>query len=197
LERLKKPCYDRRLPSAGSARHEVMLIDLSRFRGGIEHLERTYDSEAFGKDADAFRVVAPVQVSADLRKDAQKVRLVGRVTTVLELDCSRCLESYTVPIDAKFDVLFLPAGANTGDGEQEVGEEDLGVSFYKDDTIDLGEVLREQFYLTLPMKPLCREDCGGLCPVCGKNRNRESCECQNEWVDPRLEALRKLKEEIQ
>jgi uncharacterized protein len=174
-----------------------MLIDLSRFRGGLEHLERTYDSEAFGKDADAFRVVAPVEVSADLRKDTKKVRLVGRVTTTLELDCSRCLESYTVPIDAKFDVLFLPAGANTGDAEQEVGEEDLGVSIDKDDTIDLGEVLREQFYLALPMKPLCREECRGLCPVCGRNRNRETCECQTEWVDPRLDALRQLKKEIQ
>jgi uncharacterized protein len=119
------------------------------------------------------------------------------VTTTLELDCSRCLEAFTVPIDAKFDVLFLPAGANTGDGEQEVAEEDLGVSFYKDDTIDLGEVLREQFYLALPMKPLCREDCRGLCPVCGRNRNRETCDCQTEWVDPRLDALRQLKKEIQ
>lgn len=174
-----------------------MLIDLSRFRGGLERLERTYDSEAFGKDADAFRVIAPVEVTADIRKDAQKVRLVGRVTTGLELDCSRCLESFAVPIDANFDVLFLPAAANTGDAEQEVGDEDLGVSFYKDDTIDLGEVLREQFYLALPMKPLCREDCRGLCPVCGKNRNRESCDCQSQWVDPRLDALRKLKERIQ
>jgi uncharacterized protein len=173
-----------------------MLIDLSRFRGGLEHLERTYDASAFEKDADAFRVVAPVQVAADLRKDSQKVRLVGRVTTMLELDCSRCLEAFRVPIDAKFDVLFLPAGANTstsGDAEQEVGDEDLGVSFYKDDTIDLGEVIREQFYLVLPMKPLCREDCRGLCPVCGKNRNRETCDCQNEWVDPRLQALKSFR----
>jgi uncharacterized protein len=173
-----------------------MLIDLSRFRGGLEHLERTYEASQFEKDADAFRVVAPVQVVADLRKDSQKVRLVGRVATTLGLDCSRCLEPFTVPIDARFDVLFLPAGANTsatGQEEQEVGDEDLGVSFYKDDTIDLGEVIREQFYLALPMKPLCREDCQGLCPVCGKNRNREACDCQNEWVDPRLDALRALR----
>ena len=171
-----------------------MLIDLSRFRGGLEHLERTYDPQAFTTDADAFKVVEPVAVVADLRKDAQKARLVGRVTTKLELECSRCLEPFTVPIDSKFDVLFLPSGANVGTGEQEVGEEDLGVSFYKDDTIDLGEVLREQFYLALPMKPLCREDCQGLCSICGKNRNRETCSCQNEWVDPRLDALRALKE---
>ncbi len=173
-----------------------MIIDLTRFRGGLEHLERTFDPGQFGKDADAFKVVAPVTVVAELRKDTQKVRLVGRVTTSLELDCSRCLDPFTVPIDAQFDMLFLPAGANTGGEEQEVGDEDLGVSFYKDDTIDLGDVLREQFYLALPMKPLCRDDCQGLCPICGKNRNRERCDCQSEWVDPRLEVLRKLKENI-
>jgi uncharacterized protein len=174
---------------------KAMLIDLSRFRGGLEHLERRYEPDAIGKD-EAFKVVAPVDVTAALRKDAQKVRLVGRVGTTLELDCSRCLEPFTVPIDATFDMLFLPAGANTGEGEQEVGEEDLGVSFYKDDTIDLGEVLREQFYLALPMKPLCREDCQGLCPVCGRNRNRERCDCQTGWVDARFDALRKLKENL-
>jgi len=52
--------------------------------------------------------------------------------------------------------------------------------------------MREQFFLALPMKPLCREDCKGLCPVCGINRNRETCTCQSEWVDPRLEPLRHL-----
>lgn len=170
------------------------MIDLSRFRGGIEHLERTYDAVGFERDIDAFRVVAPVELVADLRKDAQKVRLVGRVKTALQLDCSRCLDPFTVPIDAKFDVLFLPAAENSGGEEREVGEEDLGVAYYKEDTIDLGEVMREQFYLALPMKPLCREDCRGLCPVCGKNRNRETCDCQTEWVDPRFDALRKLKE---
>ena len=53
--------------------------------------------------------------------------------------------------------------------------------------------MREQFYLALPMKPLCREDCRGLCPVCGINRNRETCSCQATWVDPRLEALKSFK----
>ena len=74
-----------------------------------------------------------------------------------------------------------------------IEEDDLGVSYYKDETIDLGEVVREQFYLALPMKPLCRETCKGLCPVCGANRNRETCTCETTWVDPRLEALKALK----
>jgi uncharacterized protein len=56
--------------------------------------------------------------------------------------------------------------------------------------------MREQFYLALPMKPLCRDECRGLCPVCGINRNRETCDCQSAWVDPRLDALRSLKDRM-
>ena len=100
-----------------------------------------------------------------------------------------------MPVDVPLELLFLPAGTDTSAAdtdEAEIGEEDLGVSFYRDDEIDLGEVMREQFYLAVPMKPLCREDCRGLCPVCGINRNRETCSCQTDWVDPRLEPLRKL-----
>ena len=66
------------------------------------------------------------------------------------------------------------------------------MSHYKDDVIDLGEVMREQFFLALPMKPLCRPDCKGLCPICGANRNRQQCECREEWVDPRLAGLKNL-----
>jgi uncharacterized protein len=172
----------------------TLLLDLSRFRGTADHIDRRFDPDVFGTSTDDdFRVVAPAELSAEVRKDARKVRLVGRLQTTLECACSRCLETFTVPVDTKLDVLFLPSTDNTGGQEDEVGEEDLGVSFYKDDQIDLGEVMREQFYLALPMKPLCREDCRGLCPVCGVNRNRESCTCQAEWVDPRMDALRRFK----
>jgi len=171
-----------------------MLLDVSRFRAGSEHLERRYEPSAIVLEGEEFRVVAPVQLTADVRKDAQKVRITGRVTTALELDCSRCLEPFSIPVDAAFDLLFLPAATNAGEGEREVAEDDLGVSYYKDDVIDLAETMREQFYLTLPMKPLCRDDCQGLCAVCGINKNRATCSCHAEWVDPRMDALRKLRE---
>jgi uncharacterized protein len=172
-----------------------MLLDLSRFRTGSEHLDRRCEGAALTRPDDDFRVPGEVTLVADVRKDAQKVRLTGRVTGTLELECSRCLEPFPVPIDAAFDMLFLPVSENTGEGEREIAEDDFGVSYYKDDVIDLAEVIREQFYLALPMKPLCRDDCQGLCPVCGKNRNREACACQAEWVDPRLEPLRRLRNE--
>jgi uncharacterized protein len=169
-----------------------MLYDLSRFRGETDRIDRRYDPSAFALKDEEFRIVGPVVLGADLRKDARKVRLVGRVTATLECNCSRCLEPFEVPVDAAFDVMFLPAETNVAGAEEEVREDDLGVSFYKDETLDFGELMREQFYLALPMKPLCREDCQGLCPVCGINRNRETCTCRSEWVDPRMEALRKI-----
>jgi len=175
-----------------------MLLDLSRYRAGAEHLDRRYEPSEIAKAGDEFRVISPVLLTGDVTKDAQKVRLVGRVKATLELDCSRCLEPFPVQIDAPVDVLFLPADAvaskPSDDDELEVKDDDLNVSFYKDDQIDLGDVIREQFYLALPMKPLCTPDCRGLCPVCGINRNRETCSCKTEWVDPRLEPLRKLTE---
>ena len=83
-------------------------------------------------------------------------RLVGDVQTTLELPCSRCLEPFTWPVDATFDLRYQPHAANTGEGEREIEEDDLTTAFYENDEIDLGQLMREQFYLSLPMKPLCR-----------------------------------------
>ena len=169
-----------------------MLLDLTRFRGGAEQIERRFEPAGFGPAEEDFRVVGPVTLKAEVRKDSQKVRLVGRLTATLELACSRCLEPYTIPVESELDLLFLPVSEQAETQDVEVEDADIGVSYYKDDQIDLGEMMREQFYLALPMKPLCREDCAGLCPICGINRNREQCDCQTTWVDPRLEPLGRL-----
>jgi len=169
-----------------------MFYDVSRLRTGTDRLNRRFEPSEFPVEEE-FRLTAPVALDAEIHKDATKVRVTGRVATTLQLSCSRCLESFEIPVDAVFDVLLLPEAANAGEGEQEVADEDLGVSFYKDETLDLGDLMREQFFLAVPMKPLCQADCQGLCPVCGINRNRDTCSCRSEWVDPRLEALRNLR----
>lgn len=174
-----------------------MLLDLSRLRGGVGRVDRRDPPEAFESTREDFLVVAPVVLGADVRKDQDKVRIAGRVATELELGCSRCLELFRTPVDSTFDLLYLPVTAQAaveGADDHQLGDEDVTASFYDDETIDLGLLMREQFYLALPMKPLCRPDCQGLCPVCGTNRNVETCSCEPEWVDPRLEALRRLRE---
>jgi DUF177 domain-containing protein len=168
-----------------------MLLDLRKLRG-VEHVDRRYEPSAFGLAGEEFRLREQVHLVADLHKDARKVRLTGRLAATLEVPCGRCLEPFKVPVDAALDLMFLPAGTNAGDDDQ-INDDDLGVSFYEGEIIDLGELMREQFYLAVPMKPLCRDECKGLCPICGINRNREVCSCQTDWVDPRLEPLRKLR----
>jgi uncharacterized protein len=128
----------------------------------------------------------------DIHKDKEKFRLEGTARTELELSCSRCLEPFGMSIDAPFDLRYLPASEMSSEVDREVQDDDLETSYYRDDQIDLNELLREQFYLALPMKPLCRDDCKGLCPQCGTNLNTETCDCAAEWVDPRLAALKNL-----
>lgn len=172
-----------------------MQLDLTRFRQPLGHFSRVFQPAEVAQDGDAYRIVAPVTLTFEVHKDKDRFRLVGKAVTELELACSRCLEPFRLPIDAQFDLRYHPASEMTEDEEREVEEDDLDTSFYQDDQIDLNELLREQFYLALPMKPLCQESCKGLCPQCGTNRNTGTCECGEGWEDPRLSPLKQLKRE--
>ena len=170
----------------------MLSLDLNTIRTAQERFEHVYRPDQLPAEED-FRVAAPVSLVFDIFKDKQQFRLVGRVETTLELPCSRCLEPFTLPVDQTFDLHYQPHAQNTGDGEREIEEDDLTTAFYENDEIDLGQLMREQFYLALPMKPLCTGDCKGLCPVCGTNLNRGTCDCKREWEDPRMAALRELR----
>ncbi len=170
-----------------------MLLDLTRYRRPLESFQRTFQPQDVGERDDLYRVVAPVDLAFEIHKDKDKFRLVGTATTELELDCSRCLEPFRLAVDAPFDIRYLPASEASTEPEREVEDEDLETSYYRDDQIDLNELLREQFYLALPMKPLCQEACKGLCAHCGTNLNAGQCDCAPAWEDPRLATLRQLK----
>jgi uncharacterized protein len=195
-----------------------MRYDLSRFKSGSDHIDQTWEPEAFGSaEAEDYRLAGPVHLTADVTKSGTKVALKGRLTATLELACSRCLEPFVVPVDAALDLTFLPAPDDTvaapaapaksrraakdeddDDDDAPTGEvsaDDVGLSYYSGDVIDLGQMMREQFYLALPMKPLCQAECKGLCPHCGVNRNRETCSCVSTWVDPRFDVLKQLKKD--
>jgi uncharacterized protein len=169
-----------------------MLLDLSRIRTPHERYEKAYPADAFPAD-DSFRVAAPVALAFDIRKDKQHFQLTGGVQTALELPCSRCLEPFVRPVDAAFDLRYVPQALGVADGEHELAEDDFSTAFYENDEIDLGQLMREQFLLSLPMKPLCSDACHGLCPDCGTNLNRVTCDCKRDLDDPRLAALKALR----
>jgi uncharacterized protein len=152
---------------------------------------------------DEFTVIGPVTFAGSLTRAGDRFHLRGRIGATLQLMCGRCLTSVPQRVDTPVDLTYVPdkppAGtaakdvkAASGDEDVELQDEDLNTSYYRDHVLDLGEMLREQFYLALPMQPLCRPDCKGLCPQCGVDRNVEQCACQSEWVDPRLSGLKAL-----
>jgi uncharacterized protein len=162
-----------------------------------EHVERTFEAAQFGDrpvSDEGYRVAAPVHLVMDVRGDRDAYRVSGRVETTLELECGRCLELFQIPVASAFDLRYVPQtpGHATGEDEREVEEDDLTTAHYQDDKIDLEELMREQFQLALPMKPLCADSCRGLCPVCGTNLNKGQCSCAPKWEESRLAGLKGL-----
>lgn len=173
-----------------------MRIELSHIRQPETDFAKVFQPADVPGGGDDYRVMAPVDLRMVIHKDHDRFRLVGTVKTRLELVCSRCLEPFELPVDREFDLRFLPAGATEPepdeDEETEVEDDDVAVTFYRDEQIDLNELLQEQFYLALPMKPLCSEGCKGICPQCGANRNVSLCDCNPHWEDPRMAGLKTL-----
>ena len=123
------------------------------------------------------------------------VRLVGGFATRVELRCARCLEPVFRDLKADFDLLYRPAGTVEGH-EVSIREADTEIGFFKGEGVELEDVLREQVLLAVPVKAVCREDCRGLCPHCGKNLNAEACQCHPEEQDPRWEGLREIRDRL-
>ncbi|MEW6725279.1 MAG: DUF177 domain-containing protein [Bacillota bacterium] len=116
----------------------------------------------------------------------------GRVTGEVELVCSRCLVGFRYQLDVPFSQEFRKEGDWLAGSATATGEDGDDIEFYSGDSLDLTPLLCETVLLSLPMKPICREGCRGLCPVCGKNLNNGPCGCVVEETDPRLEKLRNL-----
>jgi uncharacterized protein len=107
--------------------------------------------------------------------------------------CGRCLENYGFTLNKDFAFVLTPAPSTSERRAEELHTGELGLSYYSGDDIDLAPLIAEQVMLALPTRPLCSEECRGLCKSCGANLNRESCDCSAETGDPRMAIFRTLK----
>ena len=105
--------------------------------------------------------------------------------------CARCLDDYTFRLDTPFTFVLAPRAAVDA-AEAELSADDLSLSFFEGEEVDLSPLVHEQTILALPTRPLCREDCRGLCARCGANLNAGPCSCPADTTDPRLRVLRTL-----
>ena len=125
------------------------------------------------------------------------IRLGGQLQTTLEFACARCLEPVAQDVKRDFELLYRPLGVDAGREELSVTGAEAEIGYYSGDGLLLEDVLREQVLLALPIKAICRQDCKGLCPHCGKNLNVEQCSCAEPVDDPRWTALKDLREKLE
>lgn len=142
---------------------------------------------------DIGKFTVPIHLDARIRKVEEEITIEGRISTHIEMICSRCLKLHDECIDDTFGVIYRPQpDTQENVNEIELDETDLNVSYYEGESIELFEVVREQLLLLLPLKPLCKPDCAGLCPSCGKDLNESLCDCSKDNIDPRLAMLGQL-----
>jgi uncharacterized protein len=157
-------------------------------------LERPDDDDQAGGGA----------AEVDLYMEDKNVFVRGQLDGWVEVACSRCLEPMKLIVAEPLTVTFMPQGQIAEDDDDEAAEaeeeavaaddDDLDVYPYQGDEVDLEPLLREQVILAVPFAPLCKEDCKGLCPVCGIDLNTGTCTCDRTPIDPRWSALKNLKQ---
>jgi len=113
----------------------------------------------------------------------------GSLAATVPQLCGRCLAGFDLTVSPSIEARFVPSPTGRGD-EQELGADDLETDVYDQGTLDLSALLETETSLALPMKPLCREECRGLCPICGENRNTTACACQERAPELRWEPLK-------
>ena len=165
----------------------IKLEELEKSGGAFAHV---YEAEELVLDDEQARLTMPPEVRGRVVREGREVRLRGSIRARAEVECDRCLKTIEVPVETKFDVAFIPSADYERDETHELLEEDLNLSVFEGEEIDVDELVREQVLLALPSRVLCREDCKGLCPTCGVDRNTETCACEQSEVDPRWTALK-------
>ncbi len=162
-----------------------LTINISRLSEGSH--EYDFETEPKNLDLDA-RFVDRVVVHADLEKTGRQIFLRVKVGTKAHFICDRCLDDFGTDLSTQYEIVFITdASAEQGSDEEEM--QYLGLD---ETTIDLGEDVRQFLILAVPLKLLCKEDCQGLCPKCGSNRNKIKCGCRENDADPRWEVLKKV-----
>jgi len=118
-----------------------------------------------------------LKISVVLTKEKESVVIAqGNISGKVKLLCSRCLEEFKSPINNNFTTIFKDKKLMKKD------DIETDVLPYENNVIDLFDIVRQTIIMEMPMKPLCKKDCAGICPVCGKNNNKEKCDCHVQNV---------------
>lgn len=176
-----------------SSKDSKLRIEISRIPEEGLILKREDAPSSYGLKEAGLTPSENVCLQGKIQKNPKGAFLEGRVSTVLELECGRCLRSFPFRVQSDLRIFFLPKHKASEEHERELAAEDLDTYYYDGVEIELIDPVRDQIVVAIPIQPLCSQDCPGLCPVCGKDLRENKCSCKpDEEVDPRLSVLKNL-----
>jgi uncharacterized protein len=142
---------------------------------------------------DDLEIESPIRGPVNLIRTADGILVTASLTTDLALECRRCLEPFSATVELDLQEEFHPSvDISTGAKIPVADTEEDGTVIDEQHVLDMTEVVRQAIFLAVPISPLCKEECRGLCSMCGQNLNEGQCQCVAETVDPRLEVLKEL-----
>lgn len=168
------------------------ITDKAKFINTVEDVT-LYPTLLQAQDAGECHFLSPVTVSLSVVREFDHIRVQGSVGTTVSLSCSRCLGEYTAEVSSSFTIFYIKAVSTQPEDEVELDEQDLISATYSGDEIDFTDEVAEQILLEIPYKPLCSEECNGLCASCGTDLNNSDCSCSSTAVSMAFSSLQELK----
>ena len=167
----------------------IELVNLEHGKGEFAHV---YQPEELGAFDERVSLAEPVKVTGKVRIAGAEVFVNGHIETRAQVECDRCLQQVETPVSADFELEYITGTEYAASQAAELTENDMSVSVFDGEAIDVDEIVKEQILLAVPTRMLCRPDCKGICPDCGIDKNKGDCACGADEVDPRWAALKNL-----
>jgi uncharacterized protein len=170
-----------------------MRFEIARLDNNGGRFTHEYAAGELVLDDDRVILAGAPRVSGHISRTGQKVVVQGELTAIAETECDRCLQPVQLAVSTEFRVEYVTAETYLSLETAELAEEDLALSIFDGEFIDIDEIAREQLLLAIPTHAVCRENCKGFCPVCGADRNVTDCNCDATEIDPRWTGLKDLR----
>ena len=169
-----------------------MRIELENLEGGKGDFAHVYNPDELNPVDERVKLTAPATVNGKIRLAGNEVFVNGHVDTRAQVECDRCLKLIELPVNADFELEYITGSEYETSAVAELTEAEMSVAVFDGEALDIDEIVKEQILLAVPTRMLCREDCKGICPQCGVDRNTGECNCETKEIDPRWAALKNL-----
>ena len=167
-----------------------MRIELENLEGGKADFAHIYQPHELNPVDERVRLTEPASVKGRVRLSGNEVFVNGHIDARAQVECDRCLQPVEAPVNADFTLEYITPSEYESSEAAELTEAEMSVSVFDGKAIDVDEIVKEQILLAVPTRMLCREDCKGICPECGIDKNTGECQCVADDIDPRWAALK-------